>query len=94
MTKSEAKILKQWNISISKNEEAASKAYEKIRAKYLKLNGHASCNYGDFLIQIATCDKVTYAEKQADIYRAIKYFEAQGKMEALRDILEIYPKEN
>lgn len=87
MTKKEQLAVKNWNIKQSKAHEAAQEAYFKLRDKYYALNGSVSCAYIDFIIEVATCEKTTKQEKDADLNVIIAYHKAEGRADALFDFL-------
>ncbi len=89
MTKYEKNEFKQWNINISINEEKQNKLADSILLKYLKLNGHYSCNPETFIFEIATTEIFPKEERIKDIRDYIEYLKATAKVSALFEILHI-----
>lgn len=87
MTMKERAAIKAWNIAQGKAYDEAQAAYFALREKYVKLNGIASCEYSEFIREVATCTKTTATERTKDIYAIIRYHEASGRFEALREYI-------
>lgn len=79
--------IKKWNIAQGKAYDEAEKNYFALRNKYFKLNGRVSCEYVSFIEEVATCAKTSEKEKSRDLYIIIRYHEACGRFEALRDYI-------
>ncbi len=89
MTKKEHEQIKAWNIAQGEAKAEAEAAYDELRAKYHDINGYANCGYANFLAEVATCKKVSEAERMRDIYTIVKYHEARGRYEALYDYITV-----
>lgn len=87
MTKKELTAEKEWNIRQGKIYDETWENYLVLRKKYYDLEGSSSCSFIDFLMQVATCTKVSRNEREKDLNTIIEFYRAEGRREALFDFL-------